>query len=410
MKTSIACISALSLATAVMAQPSGHRRHQHLHDKRDVVATVTDVVTNTMPDVIVYVDENGNILSSAISGQASTPTPSPYVDSAPAASYAAPTPSVEHAKVAVSSSVYIAPSSSSVYVAPSSSSSVYVAPSSSAPASSSSAAAPSSSSSASGPSGYGITYSPYMDDGNCKTTDQVAQDFESISGYGFVRTYGTDCNQVSTILSACKSKGMKLFLGIFDITQVSSDIQTIISAVGGDWDLIDTIAVGNEGVNNGKYTVDAVVAAIGTARSLLKSTGFGGKIVTVDTFVATIANPGLCEASDYAAVNCHPFFDGNVAAEDAGPWLLEQMNRVSSACGGKNTWITETGWPTQGETNGKAVPGKSQQSSAISSMKEKVSSNIIFFTAFNDFWKSDNAGTYGAEKYWGMFGSSKFSS
>lgn len=369
-------------------------RHQHLHEKRDVVATVTDIVTNTMPDVIVYVDENGNIISSGVSGQVSTPAAS-VASSAPASSYAEPT------------SVYVAPASSSVYVAPSSSS-VYVAPSSSAASSTSSAAA-SSSSSASGPSGYGITYSPYLDNGDCKSTEQVAGDFESINGYDFVRSYGVDCNQVATILAACKSKNMKLFLGVYDITQVTSEVNSIITTIGDDWDFVDTIAIGNEGVNDGTYTVEAVVAAISTARGLLSATGFAGKVVTVDTFVATIANPQLCEASDYAAVNCHPFFDGGVAAANAGPWLLEQMERVSSACSSKNTWITETGWPTKGDTNGDAVPGESEQQAAISSMKETVSSNIIFFNAFNDYWKSDNSGTYGCEKYWGMYGSSKYS-
>ena len=344
--------------------------------------------------MIVYVDENGNALSSVTSGQIATVAPTTYV----------------------ATSVYVAPTSTSVYVAPTTTAAAATttaaASSSKATSKASSAtssAASSSSSSADGPSGYGLVYSPYMDDGNCKTADQVSGDFESISGYSFVRAYGTDCNQVSTILAAAKAKGMKLFLGIYDITAVTSEIQTIISAVGSDWDMVDTISIGNEGVNNGQYTVSAVVAAISTARGLLKSTSFSGNVVTVDTFVATIANPELCEASDYAAVNCHPFFDGGVTADQAGTFVLEQMQRVSSACGGKNTWITETGWPTKGNSNNKAVPGTAEQSTAISAIRSAISKNVILFSAFNDYWKSDNSGTYGCEKYWGMFGSSKYS-
>ncbi|RMY24767.1 hypothetical protein D0865_16374, partial [Hortaea werneckii] len=64
------------------------------------------------------------------------------------------------------------------------------------------------------------------------------------------------------------------------------------------------------------------------------------------------------------------------------------------------TWITESGWPTQGESNGAAVPGTANQRAAIDSLKSAFSGNLILFTAYNDMWKSNNAGTYGAEQFW----------
>ncbi|KAK4946877.1 Cell surface mannoprotein mp65, partial [Elasticomyces elasticus] len=125
-------------------------------------------------------------------------------------------------------------------------------------------------------------------------------------------------------------------------------------------------------------------------------------IVTVDTFVAIIANPELCRASDYAAANCHAFFDGGVTAQGAGAFVLSQAQAVSKACGGKNTVITESGWPSQGNANGAAVPSLSNQKDAINSLKSHFSSNMVLFTAFNDMWKKNNAGTFGAEQYWGI--------
>lgn len=439
MKTSTACIGALSLASLVAAQPSGHRksntssagkvtsnnqdpgRHQVLHQKRDYATTVTDIVTDYLPEVIVYVDENGNILYEVTvgGGQVATSTPS--------SSVAASTPATSSAEA---TSVYVAPTSSStstsVYIAPSSSVSTVaafdpigsivsaaasiLAPLTSASSSSAAPTSTGSSSSGSAPAGYGITYSPYTDSGDCKTAEEVAGDFESITGYDFVRTYGVDCNQVANVLAACKTKNMKLMLGVYDITETASAIQTIIEViVDDDWEWIDTIAIGNEGVNDGTYTVSAVVEAIGVAKSLLSAVGFGGSLVTVDTFVATIANPELCQNSDYAAVNAHAFFDGGVTAANAGPWVLEQMQRVSEACGGKTTWITETGWPTQGETNGDAIPGESEQAAALASIRSSLSSNVIFFNAFNDLWKTNSASTFDAEQYWGIYGDSKFS-
>lgn len=417
MKAGLLCIAALS-AVAV-AQP--HRQHQHHHAKRqDVVTdydvqTETDVVTATAPNAVVYVDGNGNPIYTSYEGQAaSTPTSAPVSSAAAPSSYAAPTSSSAYVAPPPpsSSSVYTPPpaptSESSSYVAPAPSTteapapSSYAAPSSSAPAPSGSA----SSSSGSGglASGHAISYSPYNSDNSCKSQDQVNSDFAMISGYNVVRIYGTDCNQVSTVLSAASAKGMKLFAGVFDITQVSSEVQTIIDAANGNWDNFDTINIGNELVNSGTASASDVVSALGTARSMLKGAGYTGKLVTVDTFVAIIANPELCQASDYAAANCHAFFDGSVAAAQAGEFVLGQAQRVSQACGGMDTVITESGWPWQGETNGAAVPSPENQAAAISSLKSSFSSNLVVFTAFNDYWKQNSASTFGAEQYWGVLG------
>ena len=413
MKAGLFSIAALSAVAA--AQPR-HQRHQHKRQAVETdVVTQVDYVTATAPDVMIYVDEDGNPLYTSYAGQAaSSPTQAAAAYSAPP-SYAAPSSESSSyvAPAPTTSSIYTPPpaptstSEESSYVAPAPATteapSSYSAPetTSSAPASSSSS---SSSSGSDGAAGHGLSYSPYAADGSCKTQDQVNTDFEQLSGYSMIRTYGTDCDQVSTVLSAASAKGMKLFAGVYDITQVDSEVQTIIDAAGGNWDAFHTVSVGNEGVNAGTYTVDAVVGAIDAARTKLRSAGYNGPVVTVDTFVAIKANPTLCEKSDYAAANAHAFFDGGVTADQAGKWLISQAQQVSAACGNKDTMITETGWPSQGETNDKAVPSPENQQAAIDSIKSHFSSNVILFTAYNDLWKQNNAATFGAEQYWGIYG------
>lgn len=273
--------------------------------------------------------------------------------------------------------------------------------------SSSTASAPTtySSSSSSSGSGQGLTYSPYKV-GGCKTTEEVATDFEQLDGYSTVRIYGTDCNQVANVLAAAKPKGMKLFAGVYDIDACSSELDIIISAVSGDWSAIDTIAIGNELVNAGTKTPAEVGAAVSIAKTLLSAAGFTGNVVTVDTFVAIIANPAMCDIGDYVAANCHAFFDGGVTASQAGEFVVSQAQRVSSACGGKKTVITESGWPSKGDSNKKAVPSEANQEAAITSLKSSFTSDIFLFNAYNDLWKSDTSSTFGAEKYWGMYGNS----
>ncbi|KAI4717866.1 glycoside hydrolase [Aureobasidium sp. EXF-10727] len=432
MRTGVAALGALSLINLASAKPSGHhRRHQQLHEKKDVnVVYETDYtyVTTQLPNVVVYVDENGAPYSTSTEGQAPATSAAAAVvaSSAPVYTEAAAKPAYTEASSS-STEIYVAPTPTtlaSVVKASSSEASSEAASTTQAPvyssaaayssvASSSKAAASSpAASNGKGPSGYGIVYSPYTDSGDCKSQDQVNSDFAKIMSYAkssgntydFVRTYGTDCDQVAKVLSVCQQYDLKIFAGLYNVwDDLTTELSLLTKAAGNDWSRFNTISIGNEVVNGGHLAASAVKGVVDTARGVLKAAGYSGPIVAVDTLVAMVAHgDDLCSVSDYVAVNSHPFFDGNVAAENAGPWLLKQMEEVSSVCGGAETWITETGWPTQGDSNGIAVPSVQNQKAALSSMKSAVSSNIIWFTAFNDMWKPNNPSTFNAEQYWGM--------
>ncbi|CCK70394.1 putative family 17 glucosidase KNAG_0E01280 [Huiozyma naganishii CBS 8797] len=250
----------------------------------------------------------------------------------------------------------------------------------------------------------GITYSPYNGDGSCKSTSQVASDLAQLTDYGLIRLYGVDCDQVANVLQA-KSSSQKLFLGIFYVDQIQNGVDTMKAAIDqyGSWSDVDTVSVGNELVNGGQASTGQVGQYISTARSALQSAGYSGPVVSVDTFIAVINNPDLCNYSDYMAINAHAYFDQNTAAENAGPWVLQQIQRVWTACGGnKEVVVTESGWPSQGQTYGVAVPSKENQAAAISSIKDTCGSSTVLFNAFNDYWKAD--GYLDVEKYWGIYG------
>ena len=249
---------------------------------------------------------------------------------------------------------------------------------------------------------FGLAYAPYGET-DCKSKEEIKREFESVNEYGSLRVYGTDCDQVASVIDLAQDKGMKLFLGIFNIDQVEKEAQDIIDGASSCWDCVHTISVGNELVNNGAKSVDQVLAAMKTAGDMLRGAGYNGAIVTVDTVPAMIENPALCEASDYAAVNCHAFFDGKVEASGAGQFVMEQSKRVEKACGGKKVVVTESGWPHQGSTNGVAVPSRENQQAAIRSLKDAFGPDRLYiFTLYDTPWKEDNEYTFGAEKYWGI--------
>ncbi|ODV82423.1 glycoside hydrolase family 17 protein [Suhomyces tanzawaensis NRRL Y-17324] len=274
--------------------------------------------------------------------------------------------------------------------------------SSSAPSGSdSSVPQPSSSGSFSG-GAKGITYTPYSNSGGCKSAQEVASDLKQLSGYEIIRIYGVDCDQVSSVLAG-KAAGQKVFAGIFNMNSISSDVQTLASAVKaapGGWDNIHTVSIGNELVNSGQANAGQVAGYVAEGKSALKAAGYSGPVVSVDTFIAVMNNPALCEHSDYIAVNAHPFFDGGIAANNAGKWVLDQIQNVALTCGSKSVLITETGWPHQGQNNRDAVPSKSNQQAAISDIKSKCGDDVLLFSGFDEAWKAD--GAYNVEKYWGF--------
>ena len=257
----------------------------------------------------------------------------------------------------------------------------------------------------------GVTYSPYNSDGSCKSAGQVLSDFQQLSGmYGLIRVYGTDCDQVNSVMAAAGSINVQMMLGIFNLDDLDTQVSQLVQGVNnnGGWARVAAVSVGNELVNNGQATPAQVIGAVTSARQSLRAAGYQGPVVTVDTFVAVQKNPSLCDNSDFCAMNIHPFFDPNTNASNAGDFVTQQVaiTRQLLANPNQRIVVTESGWPWQGSANGAAVPGKDNQAAAVDSIRTTYGSvnlaDLILFTAFNDLWKTAAPGTFYAEQYWGM--------
>ncbi|ODV91751.1 glycoside hydrolase family 17 protein [Tortispora caseinolytica NRRL Y-17796] len=349
------CVLSLLLSSTASAKPLAHEHHMH---KRDVVTVVHTVYAN------------GDLYTPP--AETADPAPQTAGINAP---YAPAPDTTAAAAAGTSSAAAGAPSSDS------------------------------SSSSGSGTSGLSfgaaIVYSPYSSSGGCKDANTIASEIAQLSAYDVIRIYGVDCNQVPNILSALASH-QKLFAGIFNMGSLSSDLATLKAGVEStsSWDKIFTVSIGNELVNSGQQSASSMVSYTNQGRSILRGYGYNGPVVTVDTFVAYYNNPSLCSGSDYIAANAHPYFDSTCSASDAGSWVQNHISTLSSLCSGKSVIITETGWPSQGNANGAAVPSVSNQQAALSSINSLVKGQSIILSAFNELWKSP--GSCGCEQYWGV--------
>ena len=195
-----------------LAAPLAHQHHQHKEEKRAVhVVTTTNVVVVTIGNG----DQTTTFAAPSVAADSSV---SVSVNTEPPQNHPTTTQDV------ASASTY--PSSTDGSAA------------------SSSAAASSSSQAGSEPSGgvgsggaKGITYSPYSDNGGCKSESQIASEIAQLSGFDVIRLYGVDCDQVSAVLKA-KTSSQKIFAGIFDVSNIASGIESLAEAVEacGSWD------------------------------------------------------------------------------------------------------------------------------------------------------------------------------
>ncbi|EEY21312.1 serine palmitoyltransferase [Verticillium alfalfae VaMs.102] len=200
----------------------------------------------------------------------------------------------------------------------------------------------------------GIAYAPYTASGDCKSANQVHDDFVTFTGkYSMVRIYGIDCEQVAKVVPAAKKAGLKLFLGIFELAGIDQQVASIVEAVGEEWSIVDTVSVGNELVNKKAATPSQVVSAMSQTRSLLRDAGYEGPVVTVDTFIAVRDNPELELLT--------------------GLRFLAAASRASPS--------SQSGPPFQ-----------------------TILATFFLFSAFNDPWKPVSADTFNAEQFWGIDG------
>ncbi|KAI1006128.1 hypothetical protein K3495_g2093 [Podosphaera aphanis] len=252
---------------------------------------------------------------------------------------------------------------------------------------------------------WAITFSPYSDNGGCKTADSVWADVANIKLAGFktIRVYSPDCSGLENVGSAAEFHGLKVILGIFVSETGCLGAATQVKQITdwGKWHLVELVVIGNEALFNRHSSVEELTGFISSTKSTLRSAGYGGPCTTAEPLNMWQEHSSkLCEVVDVVGCNIHPFFNAGVDANNAGPFVQSQLNIVDGICPGKRGINLECGWPSTGECNGKACPGASEQATAVSGIRTYAGNISVMFTYTNDYWKSP--GLFHVEQSFGM--------
>ncbi|KAF2836468.1 glycoside hydrolase family 17 protein, partial [Patellaria atrata CBS 101060] len=254
---------------------------------------------------------------------------------------------------------------------------------------------------------WAMTYTPYTQDGQCKTKEEVYSDVARLASKGFttLRLYGTDCYGLEHVGGAAKAHGVRMIVGVYVNAEGIAGCQEQVTAIGawgasGYWSIVDLIVVGNEAIFNNFATGHELAAFITRARVAFKGYGYSGPITTTEPLNILQENTGaLCGVIDVVAANIQSYFTASVSPASAGKFVKHQLELVAECCPGLDAYNLETGWPSQGSANGEARAGHAEQKAAILSIVEEVGDRSVIFSFEDDHWKE--GGEFGVEKYWG---------
>ncbi|KAJ4378787.1 hypothetical protein N0V86_005660 [Didymella sp. IMI 355093] len=208
-----------------------------------------------------------------------------------------------------------------------------------------------------------------------------AKNLPGTDGWTSARLYtmiqhGTQNTVIEAIQAAINTK-TTLLLGLWasagqeSFNNEVNALKAAISQYGTAFtDLVVGISVGSEDLyrisaegagGNPGAEPDTLVGYIKQVRDAIAGTPLSGtKLGHVDTWQVYVnaSNSAVIDNLDWIGMDAYPYFQGSFANSigNGGDLFFDAYNQTVAATKGKPVWVTETGWPVSGETDGQAVP------------------------------------------------------
>lgn len=250
---------------------------------------------------------------------------------------------------------------------------------------------------------HGICFSPYEGDqkpGDPITEEQIRRKLSILKPYTqWIRVFScTEGNEA--IPRIAKDMGFNTLVGAWlgdDLDKNEEEIKGLLHLATQGF--VDVAAVGNEVMYRKELEEAELIQYIDRVREALPSIPVG----YVDAYYEFTNRPLITDACDVILANCYPYWEG-CSIDYALLYMKQMYYQAIQAADGKKVIITETGWPSEGEALGDAVPGYDNALKYfIKSQNWSKSEGIdmFYFSAFDEGWKVSAEGTVGA--YWGLW-------
>lgn len=250
---------------------------------------------------------------------------------------------------------------------------------------------------------HGLCFSPYVQGQNVEdvlTTDQINRRIDIIKPHtNWIRSFScTNGNEI--IPELAHQKGLKTIVGAWisnDINQNEREIQSLIRLAKAG--LVDVAAVGNEVLHRDEISEQQIINYLKRVKEAVLNIPVG----YVDAYYQFLDKPNLVANCDVLLVNFYPFWEG-ASIEHSISYLQNMLELTQTVANGKKIIITETGWPSNGETVERAIPSKMNAMKYFVSSQDWARNNnidLFHFSSFDESWKVVQEGTIGTA--WGIW-------
>ena len=164
--------------------------------------------------------------------------------------------------------------------------------------------------------------------------------------------------------------------------------------------LVRAACVGSETLLRGDLTVQELIDDIRYVRERLTDDSI--PVTTAESIGFLLQEPALRAACDILMPNCYPYWSG-VSIDGAAEDFARSIASLQAKAGGKEIVVSETGWPTAGQSVGQADAGESEASRYFEEIRAwSIASGIpvLWFDAADEPWKASSEGASGA--HWGF--------
>jgi glucan 1,3-beta-glucosidase len=199
-----------------------------------------------------------------------------------------------------------------------------------------------------------------------------------------------------------KEMGMKTLVGAWlssDDEKNAEEIEALIQLAAEG--VVDVAAVGNEVLYRKDLNEEQLLGYIKQVKEALPGIPVG----YVDAYYEFVKRPAISDACDVILCNCYPYWEGT-PFEYSYDHMRHMYELALQAGNGKPVMITETGWPSQGQGLGGAIPSKENArnyfiNAQLWSAKDDIP--MFYFASFDEDWKVGAEGDVGA--FWGIWDS-----
>lgn len=251
---------------------------------------------------------------------------------------------------------------------------------------------------------HGLCFSLYEDGqkpGDIISEEQVRRRMKIIAPYTkWVRSFScTEGNEYIPIIA--REYGIKTLVGAWlgnDDEVNKKEIEGLIKLANQGY--VDIAAVGNEVMYRNDLSEDELLDFITQVKNDIPS---NIPVGYVDAYYEFTIKPRITAACDVILTNCYPYWEGSTIDYSLAH-MKSMYHQARSVANGKKVIITETGWPSNGESFKDAHPAYENAmkyfiNAQLWSRDENI--DIFYFSSFDESWKVGAEGTVGA--YWGIW-------